>query len=321
MPDLTQPHDHFIKDILSRPGAARDFVQNYLPPEVVALLDLDSLDPTKDSFVDAELRSHYSDLLFTVSLKNRRPAFLYLLFEHKSYSDPDVGFQLLRYSVRIWEQYRRRETQGLLPPILPLVLYHGKSRWEVSTRFRDLVASPPELLRYIPDFEHHLCDLTAYSDEEIRGAVTLRAALLLMKHIFDPDLLDRLPAVLGLLRELARGRTGLETIETFLRYLVSASDAIDAEGLHHALEASLPGTGETLMPTLAEKWYEDGRQEGRQEGHTEGEAALLIRQLERKFGPLAAEHRARIDAADAETLLRWGERLLSAETIDDVFRD
>jgi hypothetical protein len=45
------------------------------------------------------------------------------------------------------------------------------------------------------------------------------------------------------------------------------------------------------------------------------------RGLERKFGPLAAEHRARIDAADAETLLRWGERLLSAETIDDVFRD
>ena len=63
------------------------------------------------------------------------------------------------------------------------------------------------------------------------------------------------------------------------------------------------------MPTLAEKWIE------------EGEAALLIRLLERKFGPLAPEHRARIDAADAETLLVWGERILTAETIEAVLAD
>jgi hypothetical protein len=41
--------------------------------------------------------------------------------------------------------------------------------------------------------------------------------------------------------------------------------------------------------------------------------------LELKFGPLSSGHRARIDAADAETLLIWGERVLTAQTVAEVF--
>jgi hypothetical protein len=89
--------------------------------------------------------------------------------------------------------------------------------------------------------------------------------------------------------------------------LASASDALKAEDLHTALKNALPEVGETIMPTLAEKWIE------------EGEAALLIRQMEHKFGQLTPAHRARIDAADAETLLIWGERVLTAQTVEEVF--
>jgi len=325
MPEISNPHDLFFKELLSRPEAQRDFVANYLPPAVVGQLDLSSLEATKDSFVDPKLQAHHSDLLFRARLRSGRPAFLYLLFEHKSRPDRFARWQLLRYTVRFWDDWHRDHPRALLPPVFPVLFYHGKTRWKLSTRFSDLVACPEELRPYLPDFVHHLCDLWAYSDEELRGEAILRAGLLALKHVFDPDVGVRLPEIVGLLREVARSPTGLAALEAVLRYLTSATDAVDEPALRRALDEAFPAIGETIMPTLAEKWMEQGRkqgiQQGIQQGQAQGEAALLVRQLEHKFGALAAKYRTRVAEADAQTLLRWGERILTAKTIGEVFED
>ena len=60
---------------------------------------------------------------------------------------------------------------------------------------------------------------------------------------------------------------------------------------------------------------QEGILEGRQEGRAEGEATLLLRQLTRRFGPLPESVRE----ADADTLLAWGERLLDARTVEDLW--
>jgi hypothetical protein len=51
----------------------------------------------------------------------------------------------------------------------------------------------------------------------------------------------------------------------------------------------------------------------------EGEAHLLLRQLAFKFGPLDEATRARVAAARPEELLAWGERLLGARRLAEVF--
>ncbi len=61
-------------------------------------------------------------------------------------------------------------------------------------------------------------------------------------------------------------------------------------------------------------------EKGKLEGKLEGEAAILLRQIERKYGPQAlAAYRDRVEQADAETLLEWAERVLTAETVEEVF--
>ena len=55
----------------------------------------------------------------------------------------------------------------------------------------------------------------------------------------------------------------------------------------------------------------------------------VIHHFEDRFSPLQSElpgttvavDTARINAADAETLLRWSERILSASTLDAVFAE
>jgi predicted transposase/invertase (TIGR01784 family) len=117
MSDITTPHNHFFVEFFSRGETAREFVTHYLPPQVVAHIDLDSLEPTKDSFVDVELREHRSDLLFRANLKIGHPGYVYLLFEHKSRPDRRVAFQLFRYLTRIWEHDDKQSPNAPLGPV------------------------------------------------------------------------------------------------------------------------------------------------------------------------------------------------------------
>lgn len=59
----------------------------------------------------------------------------------------------------------------------------------------------------------------------------------------------------------------------------------------------------------------------RQEGRQEGEALMLLQLLRLKFGPLAAEVEDRVRSADADRLLEWAKRVLSADHLEDVFKD
>jgi predicted transposase YdaD len=53
-------------------------------------------------------------------------------------------------------------------------------------------------------------------------------------------------------------------------------------------------------------WIEEGRQEGRQREAS----ALILRQIQRRFGTLAAPQRARVQALPVEPLEDLGEALL-----------
>jgi len=97
------------------------------------------------------------------------------------------------------------------------------------------------------------------------------------------------------------------------------------EGLERGfLEAVYELEEAKKMPyvTSAERFgIEKGVKIGVQQGVQQGEAAVLLRQIERKFGQAAlAASRERVQQADAETLLAWSERILTAKTIEDVFR-
>ena len=66
------------------------------------------------------------------------------------------------------------------------------------------------------------------------------------------------------------------------------------------------------------EWKREGLDEGLKQGFKTGESALLLRLVERKFGPLSEVARQKLASADAETLLTWADRVLDARRIEDV---
>jgi predicted transposase/invertase (TIGR01784 family) len=53
MDPVRHPHDALFKETLSNKENARSFLANYLPKEVLPLLDLEHIEIEKDSFVTA----------------------------------------------------------------------------------------------------------------------------------------------------------------------------------------------------------------------------------------------------------------------------
>jgi len=74
---------------------------------------------------------------------------------------------------------------------------------------------------------------------------------------------------------------------------------------------------ETMLAESIDRWNREIREEGRQEG----EARMVLRLLRFKFGPLESEIEDRVRSADADRLLEWGERVLTAKSLQDVFKD
>ena len=262
MTEINNPHDKFFKEVFSRREVAVDFLRNYLPEEVFSCLDEESIHLRKDSFVDKELRAYFSDLLYRASLKDGSESYVYLLFEHKSYPEPLIAFQLLRYMVKIWEQDLRQGSSAKLSSIIPIVIYHGTARWNIDERFISLFKCPKEIECFVPDFSYALCDISRFSDEEIRGIVVLKSTLLLLKYILRDELREHLPKILGLLRELTGKKTGMEYLETVLTYVSRGTDKVDEEDVRCAVEEAFPQIGGDIMPTLAEKWIKQGLQQG-----------------------------------------------------------
>jgi hypothetical protein len=68
-----------------------------------------------------------------------------------------------------------------------------------------------------------------------------------------------------------------------------------------------------------EKGIERGLETGLRRGELLGQAALLERQLTRRFGPLQPEHRELLAHATREQLETWGDRILDAPSPGEVF--
>ncbi|HAT50336.1 MAG TPA: hypothetical protein DCS88_08380, partial [Alphaproteobacteria bacterium] len=60
------------------------------------------------------------------------------------------------------------------------------------------------------------------------------------------------------------------------------------------------------------------RQEGRKE---EAAAAILLRQLHRRFGKCSDLIAAKVNAADVKLLGIWSDRILDAKSVEDVFSE
>jgi predicted transposase/invertase (TIGR01784 family) len=320
---LTNPHDHFFRKMWSDRDLALDFLQNYLPASVMAVADLGTLEIQKDSFVEKRLRDYFSDILYRVALAGE-PGYVYLLFEHKSHPERWIHLQQLEYMPQIWRLFLKQEKgrNRRLPIIVPMVFYHGGEKWSGKRRFAELFAGPVEKLSpYLPDFESILFDFSPFSDQEIRGRVLLRATLMLMKHVFDPDVHDKLPKILKLILDVSETRSGLRAVETMLRYLFNEVPDLTVEKAKNMAEQHCGKEKKEVVMTVAEQLRKEGIDIGERRGARKTLVESLEMGLNLRFGPKGLTYMPRINRMrKIERLKSLQQALYTAQDISEFER-
>jgi hypothetical protein len=303
------PHDCFFRENFVRPAIARDVLRHVLPGELLADVDLERLVISPDTFVTEALRKIYSDLIYQIPYRDST-LLVYLLFEHKSQPEHWVLLQILRYTVASGELYRDQHPKAkTLPPIFPLVLYHGQKHWRAPARFHELIDPLPESLKpFVPQFGYALHDISARSRTEIKGAVLSRLIQLALRHIYSDRPVEQVRDLLQLITQVNRDETAIAVLESLLRYYVQGTGRLDEQQARTLLEQTF--SGEPLMETFIDRYIAQGEQRGR--------ATTLLRQIELKFGPPSEPIRQRITEANADSLMEWTDRILDARSLDEV---
>lgn len=328
MSDIAQPHDRFLKALLSDPQQAGTLLRERLPKAIAECLTDDPPELVEGSFVDEELRSHLTDRLYAVRTIRGRPAFLYVVIEHKSQPERRITWQLAKYQFEALKQWEREHPDwDFLPAIVPFVFYHGSVEWRVPDEFLALVDAEEGWKPYLLNFRYIVCDLGRIEDHELSRHPRLKAWLTVIKYGTRDFVLAE---VKGRLIEVMVQTP--DDLPVFIRYMVETYENIGEPELREIIRGVRPGEENKMMSQFAQEiikrekphWTQEGIQigisKGRQEGLQEGEAALLKRQLQRRFGSLPSWAEEKMRAANTSALETWGDRILDAKTLDDVFK-
>ena len=326
---IKNPHDTLFKRTLGDKEVAKDFLENYLPDNILKEVDLTTINIAKDSFVDKELEESFSDILYNVNI-NERDGYIYLLFEHKSYLDKMTPVQLLGYITDIWELHANQSKEDKLPPIIPILIYHGNESWRFGDQLIELIDDISESISdYIPNYKYLVYDFSGYSDSEIKGEIKLRLFLKLLSHIFADNFEKGLKEVLPLMNKLKKKSTGMEYIETVIKYILNVGEEISLDELNKKAK-NISSEGSEFIMTIAEKLIEEGKEVGREEGREEGRKEgreegkkeamreMVIKFLINKFKKVPDNYKKQIKELDIEELEVIADKIVDMKDLSEL---
>ena len=318
--DLTpkDPHDRLFKRVMSDEANVRQFIKEFLPKELSSQIDLKEMKLIPTEKIKG-YNKYYMDIAVECYISNTKGQ-LYFVFEHKSYPDPGVLLQILNYMIVTWDEQKKKNKP--LTPVIPVVIYHGFSSWNITTHFQGQFDSLNESIKpYIPEFNYVLVDLTQIPNDEIeqkaKSTPFLMASLLLMKLVALHDIegITRIAVIIKLSEE--------ERIILIL-YLFYTLD-VDQDTMQRIVKEL---GGEKVMPSFAEKLIKQGEERGEKrgkergkiEGKIEGKQELLIKLLRRKFGLSSSDEKIIRSVTDEVKLDVAAEAIFDAKSKEEVLK-
>ncbi len=250
------------------------------------IFDLDSIRIESSDLLDRlGLKGQYSDLVISVQLKGGGEAVVSFLIEHKSSADQGVMRQLLAYMAALYADGAQ--------VVVPVVVYHGKSRWRREKTFGafEHAELPPAFVarfgKNLVDFEAVFVDL---GEPRVKKRLALlpadkSVALRALSQIWKAD--ERMVAQwLSELRGL-RGERLREAVSRMQSYFAKVFPSAKMDAVARELEAirpgdkamldvmtvwngALPGTYQEALDAGVEKGLEQGIEKGLEQGIEKG---------------------------------------------------
>jgi len=225
---------------------------------------------------------------------------------------------------------------GYLPPVVPVVLYNGRPRWQAPTDIQALIFPVTgELARYQPRLHYLLLDEGRFEEQALAPLQNLVAALFRLENSRDAaaiqqvlrHLIDWLhaPQQAGLRRSftewlrrvLLPSRLPDITIPA-MQELQEVDDMLAERVKEWYAEYERKGLQAGMEKGL-EKGLEEGLEKGLEKGRSDEARRILSRLMTQRFNELSPAVEARLEAASLEQLELWVDRILDASSPEDLF--
>ena len=295
-----------------------DFIAFYFPQthqHINWAAGYESLDNELPALVrDAELGQRYADKLVRVSTVSGEQDIVYVHIEVQGQVDRHFAQRMFVYHYRIFDRFGRQ-------PVSLAVLADSLPHWK------------PQRYHYARwgcalNFTFPVAKLTDYAEQlEALLASTNPFALLTAAHWLTRrtrgQMDERLATKLRLIKLLyQKGWDKQEVLDLFavidwmMHLPASLTQQFRYQLAEYEQECKM-----RYITSIERQAREEGVLLGMQQGMQQGEGALLHRLLTRRFGPLPAELAMRVQQASREQLTLWGDRVLDAGSLEQVFAD
>ncbi|HGJ5883752.1 Rpn family recombination-promoting nuclease/putative transposase [Arsenophonus sp.] len=258
------PHDAIFKQFLSEKETAKDFFDIWLPDEIKALCDLESLKVESGSFVDSEMKNYQSDILYSVKT-SKGSGYIYVLIEAQSSPDKLIAWRLMRYSMTAMQKHLEAGHKEL-PLVFPILFYCGEqSPHPYSTNWLDCFEDR-KLAELVYSNPFKLADVTTLDDGEIMQHRRMALLTLIQKHIRRRDMTELLDSIVKL---LSYNYYTDNQVITMFNYLIQEGNA--KKPMEFITEiAKQSEKHEGALMTIAHALRQEGKIEGIQEGMQKG---------------------------------------------------
>jgi hypothetical protein len=288
----------------------------FIPDEWLHSLDYSTLERVNASYVTEDFKQREDDIVWKVKVGGQW-IYLYLLIEFQSSVDKYMALRMMIYQGLLYQDLIKTGDvlkDGLLPPILPIVLYNGKDRWTAARDVFDLIPPVPGLVaQFKLSSKYLLIDENAYADSELASLKNLVAAVFRIEHPTSPkamqELLTSLDDWLSDRPDLRR-MFGLWVRATLMR---RPEFRILLPQVHDLQELNV------MLADKLEEWALAYEAEGKAKGKVEGELLSLQKLLSKRFGPIPADITAKIANATLEDIEGWFDRAIDASQLSDIF--
>lgn len=307
-------HDRSYRFLFAQPRMVEDLVREFVPEAWVERLDFSTLERVNASYVFKRLKRREGDMVWKLRRRDGASVYVYVLLEFQSSVDRFMAVRMMAYVALLYQDLRARgelTPEGLLPLVLPLVVYNGDKRWWAPRELSELIEQvEPGAEAYVPRLRYRVIDKGDYDSKDLERRRSLTALLLWLEKNRTPQALKRVVPRLAAMLE----RT--EDLPLRQAFMAWFHLMLDPEETRAVPELSDFKEFREMLQDTIERW----RQQLRGQGERAGEAKVLLRQLERKFGPLDSKTRTRVRKAGSRRLLEWADRFVTAECLEDVFR-
>nr|VFK52262.1 MAG: Putative transposase, YhgA-like [Candidatus Kentron sp. TUN]VFK52466.1 MAG: Putative transposase, YhgA-like [Candidatus Kentron sp. TUN]VFK57983.1 MAG: Putative transposase, YhgA-like [Candidatus Kentron sp. TUN] len=287
----------------------KDIVSKEIIGKLAAYLAIYLLDlPIDPDFQEAKGTEHQrvedrrADLVVELRKQGGEPFFLHI--EIQNDNDPKMPVRMMRYLTDVLLAH-----PGL--PVRQYLIYIGAEKLTMPDEFRG------------PDTHHRygLVDMRSVDCEYLIKKDTPEALVLAILCNFkgrDPQ--EVVNYIYMRLQELVGNNTKRLRECIHMLHILSVNRNLKKE-IKEA-EKMLTQIDMTRIPSYQigmEKGLEVGMEKGMKKGMEKGEIAFFTHLLSHKFGTLPPLVAQRINNARPEELAIWGERVLTAKSLDEVF--